>query len=140
MAVSNPVHTGKNQQTPITIKALKQIGDTASEELAAWFLVEGATPTFNNPTSTITLSKENLAEANVTIRASYTKDDFDNKKYFEEETITFSPLNTPILDLSNDGDFLPYNSSGTKIGDNSVSSTAAVYFNGVKVENPGEFI
>lgn len=47
---------------------------------------------------------------------------------YETETITYSPLNTPILDLTNDSDAIAYDDN-TILG-NSVSSTAVVYLNG----------
>ena len=47
---------------------------------------------------------------------------------YEDDTITYSPLNTPVLDLTNDSDVIAYNGN-TKLGD-SVSSTAVVYLNG----------
>lgn len=47
---------------------------------------------------------------------------------YETETITYSPLNTPVLDLTNDSDAIAYDDN-TILG-NSVSSTAVVYLNG----------
>jgi len=52
-----------------------------------------------------------------------------NPFVYEEETITYSPLNTPIIDLTNDRDVIKYAPNGTKLtGD--VSSTAQVYLGG----------
>ena len=50
---------------------------------------------------------------------------------YETETITYSPLNTPALDLNNDSAALNYTTDGTKINANDkVSSTATLYLNG----------
>jgi hypothetical protein len=50
---------------------------------------------------------------------------------YEFETITYSPLNTPVIDLTNDSANLNYSADGTtKIGDASVSTTATLYLNG----------
>lgn len=50
---------------------------------------------------------------------------------YETETITYSPLNTPVLDLTNDSGAIAYDGN-TMLG-NSVSSTATVYLNGATV-------
>ena len=48
---------------------------------------------------------------------------------YETETITYSPLNTPIIDLTNDTDVIKYKPDGNKITAD-VSSTAQVYLGG----------
>jgi hypothetical protein len=54
---------------------------------------------------------------------------------YEFETITYSPLNTPVLDLSNDTASLVYSADNIKLGDETISSTATLYLNGEEVEN-----
>lgn len=58
-----------------------------------------------------------------------------DENVYEVETITYSPLNTPVVDLSNDTDDLSYDASGTtKIDSNeSVTSTARLYLNGKEI-------
>jgi hypothetical protein len=56
----------------------------------------------------------------------------ENKdKIFDEETITYSPLNTPVLDLDNEIDDLSYSADGTTLLDETeVVSTATLFLNG----------
>lgn len=50
---------------------------------------------------------------------------------YEIETIPYSPLNTPVINLDNDSAALPYDEDGEKVLYNStVSTTASVYLNG----------
>jgi hypothetical protein len=59
----------------------------------------------------------------------------------DKETITYSPLNTPVLDLTNDNDSIAYHSTGTmgKITSTDyVTTTAQLYLNGDPIENSEE--
>lgn len=58
-----------------------------------------------------------------------------NENVYEVETITYSPLNTPVIDLSNDTDDLSYDAYGANKIDNdeSVTSTARLYLNGKEI-------
>lgn len=58
----------------------------------------------------------------------------------QTETITFSPLNTPVLDLSNDDDSITYKSDGTTKVSGDVSTTAGVYLNGELINNQMEIL
>jgi hypothetical protein len=54
---------------------------------------------------------------------------------YSDETIIFSPLNTPILSLTNENASINYTSDGvTNIGE-PVSSTAALYLNGEIIDS-----
>jgi hypothetical protein len=78
-----------------------------------------------------------LRDKNILVEASQ-KDDFSN--IYESETITFSPLNTPVIDLTNDSAALTYTAGGSGIKINKeegkediVESTATLYLNGKPV-------
>jgi hypothetical protein len=60
-----------------------------------------------------------------------------NGVIYEEETITFAPLNTPILILDNENDSITYDSYGKTKADikAKVVSNAKVMLNNIEVEN-----
>ena len=71
---------------------------------------------------------------NIIIKLAHAYTDSNNSakpiyNEYETETITYSPLNTPIIDLTNDTDVIKYKPDGNKITAD-VSSTAQVYLGG----------
>lgn len=136
--VSMAVHTGNNRTLPIEIKAWKKVGDGAEERDT------GATIKYkwkSDPDSassyhTMVLDTDRYLLTTNAVNANNTANDdiiiyyYHSSTVIDTETITYSPLNTPILDLSNDSASLPYNILTGKIGNSTVSSTANVYLNG----------
>ena len=156
LEVSMPVHTGDKRTSDIEIKVWKKAGtgvetlddtpnttisyrwkdqepsdptDTAAEA-ASWTVVNGNTliigqinPLTNERDYTNLLRNEDLQ-----IRCSH------GNTIFDSETITYSPLNTPIIDLSNDTAAIAYDINGNKLNNSdTVSSTGRVYLNGTLV-------
>lgn len=59
-----------------------------------------------------------------------------NANVYEIETIPYSPLNTPVINLDNDSAALPYDEDGNKVLYNTtVSTTASVYLNGEDISD-----
>lgn len=59
---------------------------------------------------------------------------------YEIETIPYSPLNTPVINLDNDSAALPYDEDGDKVLYNTtVSTTAKVYLNGEDISTDFDF-
>jgi hypothetical protein len=58
----------------------------------------------------------------------------------DSEIITYSPIDTPVLDLSNDRATLVYKPNGEKIGEGTVSSIATVYLDGQELTDGVEYI
>jgi hypothetical protein len=133
------VHLGVNQQKAITITAMQKIGTDSIEDTdesaklyykygkyeddSEWILVE------NEDKSTHTLTLSSVENKDIIIKALH------NETEYETETITYSPLNTPVLDLSNDTDTILYSADGNELLGNSVNSKATLYLNG---DNLGE--
>lgn len=134
----SPVHTGNLQQTDIEVKALAKIGnDSESKDTNAYFRYSWDNGTtwihkdWTKPTdATLIIKKADIQNNNLRIQATHDSNG-DKRQVYEDETITYSPLNTPVLDLTNDNDAIAYD--GNTILGNSVSSTAAVYLNGAAV-------
>ena len=141
---STAIHTGKNQASNIEIIPYAKTGN-ASEviDTTAYFkysLDNGTTWNSDNWTllqdnKIIILAKDIIAD-NIIVKLAHARTDTEdstNTVYseYETETITYSPLNTPVLDLNNDSAALNYTTDGTKINANDkVSSTATLYLNG----------
>ena len=130
-----PVHTGNLQQTAIEIKALAKIGNDAEGPDTNAYLRyswnNGATWAINwtKPVDGVLIIAANTVQ-NSNLRVQATHDaSGTNRQTYEDEIITYSPLNTPIIDLSQDGATLPYDGN-SKIGTGNVSSTAEVWLNG----------
>lgn len=59
-----------------------------------------------------------------------------DENIYEREEIPFSPLNTPVLNLTNDSGALVYdakNNAKNKLGEGTASTTAALWLNGSKL-------
>lgn len=53
---------------------------------------------------------------------------------YDRETIPFSPINSPILNLTNDSASIAYKADGSKVTDSdTVSTTAELWVNGSKL-------
>jgi len=143
--VSAPVHTGALQALEITAAAWKQtgIGSPAVDDAAIFFInnsqvsatgangdnniawvekTAGSKNTLHIPKNLINTT---YASSNFTITTKHSSTTIDT------EEITYSPKNTPVLDLSNDSASIAYDGN-TKLGSD-VSSTATVYLNGETV-------
>lgn len=120
---SSPIHTGKNQTTPIAVTAMKKVGEgteTSDNTATLKYQYEGDSIWTTATGASFTLNA--LENKNLIIKA------YHSGVEYEAETITYSPLNTPTLDLSNDSAAITYEGV-TKTSDN-VSSTATLYLNG----------
>ena len=141
LKLSTPIHTGHNQNAPITVIAYKKHGDKVEEidDTAYLRYKWDLDATEYSQWSTKELKIEtDYQEADLIIQATHNKD-VDPIVVYEEETITYSPLNTPIIDLSNDSASLPY-SGDTRLGEEVVSSTASIYLNGKDISSNFDFI
>ena len=139
---STRIHSGTNQATNIKIKAIVKLGSNletldaevilkykwASESDGNWHEIENV--------GSITITPEDCKDDDLLVEAWRP----GATEAYESETITFAPKNTPVLDLDNDNASIAYDSRGTnKLNWNdSVSSSAAVYFNGEQVTIPAE--
>lgn len=155
LSTSCTVHTGNKHNKDIAIVAMKKISsyeECPDEQAFLWWKYKNV---IDNPeTSDINESRWKRAEQNyrlnfsapdeilnddILILATHSKDfdpnssenlNTDENIYLQEE-IPFSPLNTPIINLTRDSGALTYNNDGTtKIGSDTVSTTAELYLNG----------
>ena len=133
------VHRGTNQQEAITATAWKAFGAKSKEQnndvyLRYCWRQSGSTfgnysshtaGTIEIPVTPVTsfVDADLKIEAGTLVKGVFTPTG-------ESNIITYSPMNTPVLDLSNDSASLTYDSLGTKIGDATVSCTGAVYLDG----------
>lgn len=138
LVISHPVHTGSQQSTPITVQPKIQIGNTGidnnTESYVGYKYESDETYTklvWNSDRELFEIPLPYKAE-NIKIIASQNEDLSDS---YEEEEITYSPLNTPVIDLTNDSDDLVYTPGGTKIDkDEIATSTASLWLNGEKLD------
>ena len=130
--ISTNVHLGVNQQTPITITAMQKVGTEAIEDIdenAKLYYRYADTYSWtevSDPAYTVTLMP--TADKDLIIKATHL--DEDTEIEYDTETITYSPLNTPALDLDNDTDTILYSADGTQLLGVPVTSTATLYLNG----------
>jgi hypothetical protein len=137
--LSSGIHAGTNQKTAISASAMKKIGTDTAEvrDTAAvleysfdgtnWTKVSGRTEggsTYYDTFDSSQISGFTFTDADLLIRATH------NGVEYDTETITYSPLNTPVIDLSNDTATILYSASGTTLLGDPVSSTATLYLNG----------
>jgi predicted secreted protein len=130
------VHRGTNQQEAITATAWKAFGTESKKQNNKVYLRYGwrqSGSTFGNYSShnagTIEIPVASFVDSDLKIEAGTLVNEVFTPTG-ESNIITYSPMNTPVLDLSNDSASLTYDSSGNKIGDAVVSCTAAVYLDG----------
>lgn len=138
VTMSSPIHTGTHQQEDIIIKAMAKLGthaealDKEAKLQYKWAHDKGWTPAdLSAATNTIKIKKSQikLKTEDLLIRALHGETEYDT------ETVTFVSQNGPTLDLSNDSDYINYDSEGlTKLDQNDyVTSSATLYYNGVIV-------
>lgn len=133
---SSRVHLGAKQKEAIEITAMQKIGTTASEESdesavlyfkyandSSWTRVPQTTAYYHIFDSS-KISGFSFKAEDLLIKAEH------DGVVYEQETITYSPLNTPTLDLSNDTDVILYSADGSEVLGAPVSSTAGLYLNG----------
>lgn len=130
------VHRGTNQQEAITATAWKAFGTESKKQNNEVYLRYGwrqSGSTFGNYSSlnagTIEIPVASFVDSDLKIEAGTLVNEVFTPTG-ESNIITYSPMNTPVLDLSNDSASLTYDSSGNKIGAATVSCTAAVYLDG----------
>ena len=133
---SSRVHLGVKQKEAIKITAMQKIGTAASEESdesavlyykyandSSWTKVP-QNATYYHIFDSSKISGFLFKADDLLIKAEH------GGVVYEQETITYSPLNTPTLDLSNDTDVILYSADGSKVLGAPVSSTAGLYLNG----------
>lgn len=130
------VHRGTNQQETITATAWKAFGTESKTQNNEVYLRYGwrqSSGTFGNYSShnagTLEVPVASFVDSDLKIEAGTLVNEVFTPTG-ESNIITYSPMNTPVLDLSNDSASLTYDSSGNKIGTAAVSCTAAVYLDG----------
>lgn len=137
----SPVHTGKLQQNGIEIKALAKLGNNSEglddDAYLRYSWDNGTTWEGNSATNgwakrpTINIAVADIQEHNLKVQATHDATG-NNRQIYEDEEITYSPLNTPVLDLTNDSASLPYNGND-KIGAGTISSFGYIWLNGEKI-------
>lgn len=150
LASSCTVHTGTKHNESITVSAMKQTGnrsETTDTGAYLWWKYafetdwQLASPAHNY----LDIPAADIKDADIYILATH-QEGFDPNKnvdlsledqLYEKEEISFSPLNVPILNLTNDSAALTYNGT-TKVGSNTVSATAELWFNGKKIESDSD--
>lgn len=148
LKTSTPVHTGSKQSEDLVVTAMHKIGEGTEgvDENALLFYcwadrwTNEADKTWTAVNRyTFTIPRSECKDLELFIKATHDKDltkadiyKVENKdKIFDEETITYSPLNTPVLDLDNEIDDLSYSADGTTLlNDAKVISTATLFLNG----------
>lgn len=127
LKLSSPIHLGVNQKSDITISPMSQTGTESEKQDTAFirYYFEGeTTPNWPSSASTlITIPKEDLINKNLVVEAAHSA----SGTPYANETITYSSLTSPTMDLSRDSGAINYDSDGmTKTGSD-ISSTATVY-------------
>lgn len=158
LKTSAPVHIGTKQSEAIVVTAMHKIGEGTEgvnesailfykfDKETSWNKVPGRVvgegedaKTYYDTFDSSTISEFKFKDSDLLIKATHDTtlttgniNAVENKdKIFDEETITYSPLNTPVLDLDNEIDDLSYSADGTTLLDTtSVVSTATLFLNG----------
>ena len=155
LSMSTAVHTGTSQTSAIEVAAMTKEGSEAEKtDTTAYLWYKFKTDSAWNLATDLNTDDEIKEHYKLIINADSIKDSdleilatHDNtftpdenttalsEEVYKFETITYSPLNTPVVDLSNDTDDLSYDASGTTKIDNNekVTSTAGLYLNGKEV-------
>ena len=145
LKTSSKIHTGESSINALEITAMRKEGtspETPDTTAYLWYKfsssenwikeTDGSTHLINIPVSA--LKNEDLL-----IIATHNSSDTlpPNKDWYDQETITYSPKNTPVIDLTNDSDILPYDADGYIIGNPIATTTAELYLNGEKINEAG---
>lgn len=159
--VSSEFHTGANQASDITVTALKKSGESEEEfdqnvlfrvgglsglpETDASFKLDDLPSIFSatEDGQGFIISKEVIANCTTNIVISaYHEQENDGYSLFDSETITYSPVNTAVIDLDNDMAAIAYDADGeNKINENDiVISTAKVLQNGQEITDTISYI
>ena len=129
LQISSPIHCGKNQNNAITIKLMSGTVSCANwkinvQEVGATEAIFSDRIGSGQTTYTLTADIIQKCSNDIEITATWSGVKVD------QETITYSPQNSPVLDLSNDSATLAYASDGFKIGTDTVSSIPKLFLNG----------
>lgn len=134
---STRVHAGTNQTENVKISAWVKLGteletlDTSANICYCWSDGDGSALTdwTESGTHEVTLTPAQLKAQNLVIQVKH------GSEIYEEETIMYAPLNSPVLHLSNEADVLLYAANGTDcLSATGVRSTATLYVNGDPLE------
>ena len=135
-----PVHLGKNQDTDIIVTAFKKIGtgiiegeheqhDTLAYLRYYW---EGdakpawpALPNYQIIIRAEVSGVRQFEDKDLIIEATHNPNETSTVKIYDKETITYAPLDKPVLDLDNDTAAIVYYGNEKLSAD--VTSTAQVY-------------
>lgn len=151
LKMSSGVHLGVNQQSPLEITAMQKIGTESIEDIdenaqlyyrykedLEWTPVQEPVEDIPDKYTThqLVLTPQSLKNQDLIIKAVHIVDGTEVE--YETETVTYSPLNTPILDLDNDTDTILYPAKAEDdyqgpLGD-PVESKATLYLNGDPLE------
>ena len=156
LSLGASTHLGTQQKTEISVRAMKKLGSSLEEfdNSAYLWWYDNSEKTWK-PGSTRGQLNFNLSEINnnvgnenlrilATHIASFDAESLNNNpdsavlqpEVYDYEVIDYAPVNTPILVLNNDADYISYNAEGTaKISTGIVSSTATLSLNNEEVSN-----
>ena len=127
---STKVHAGTKQTEKLIIEAKVKLGiaEEILDENATLVYKWGEDGEEQSIDSRLELNTDGLEEKNLIISLKH------GSSVYDTETIMYSPLNSPILVLTNDSDFLSYKSNGEKQEENAqVTTTAELYLNNSKI-------
>jgi hypothetical protein len=133
------VHRGVNQQDSIKATAWKQFGNKPSELDSRKYIRYGwrqSDGTFDSTQFSVPVVGEcevfssTFVNADLLFELGLYDEGTEEFTVVDSEVITYSPADTPVLDLSNDRATLTYTPTGKKIGTDTVSSTATLYLDG----------
>ena len=144
------VHTGKKHHEALTVTAMKQFGVSLEEiDTTAklwWKYKSEANTQWRVPEEDayrLILAYNNISDDDILVLATHNLsfdprtegvDLLTDSNIYEREEITFSPLNTPIISLTNDSGAILYGSNGQKMNiADTVTTTAELYLNGTKL-------
>lgn len=146
------VHKGTNQQDPITATAWKQVGNSRAEWDDSKYIRYGWRKTDQEGNifwdymegdpigKQLTVDIAKFENADLIFELGSWDGTTKTFTKTDSEIITYSPIETPVLDLSNDSATLVYKPNGDKIGEAIVSSIATVFLNGEILTEGVEYI
>lgn len=133
---SSNFHAGDKQNTPITITAMYKVGTGIEQEDTSAILKYRWVGEEIWKTTTHILYIEAFEDKNLEIVVVHGEG--ENEVEFARETILYSPLNTPIVQLSPETATIAYSTNGTTPLETSVSSTGILYLNGANLGDSEE--